>query len=224
MRDKKVLQLNFEKRIPFIKDVLNSLPHIDNCLEIGCAYGFFGEVLLNHFKTGYTGIDIASEACDFAIEQFKLNVISGNYLDQPPPLAPWTDVFMWDVIEHLKNPHFFLQKAWKEMMQGSRIYITTGDIGAFLPRIQRRKWRMIHPPSHLHYFSRKTLGRLIENAGFKVINIKYLPVYRSARQIWYSLFLIKKSGKFSNKLFNLIPSDWYIPMNTYDVVFITAIK
>jgi len=222
--DREVLRLNFKKRIPGIKKVSRHGSPVNHCLEIGCAYGFFGEVLLQYFKTTYKGIDVVAEAIAYGKDNLKLDLVKGDFLVEPPPSTPWSDVFMWDVIEHLSNPHFFLQKVHKEMITGGRIYITTGDIGALIPRIQGKKWRMIHPPSHIHYFSQKTLAMLLQNYGFKVINAQYLPVYRSVRQIYYSLFLLKKSGKISSKLFNLIPSQWHIPVNTFDIVFMTAIK
>jgi 2-polyprenyl-3-methyl-5-hydroxy-6-metoxy-1,4-benzoquinol methylase len=224
LRDKQVLQLNFEKRIPVIKNILKSGPPIDNSLEIGCAYGFFGEILLKHFNTLYKGIDVVPEAISYGREHFKLELISGSYPDLPAPSSPWSDVFMWDVIEHLKDPQIFLQKAYKEMKPGGRIYISTGDIASLLPRLQGKKWRMIHPPSHIHYFSKKTLAMILEKTGFSEISTRYLPVYRSVRQIYYSLFLLNKTGKISAKLFNLIPSQWHIPVNTYDIMCMTAIK
>ena len=55
--------------------------------------------------------------------------------------------------------------------KGGKTYITTGDISAALPRFQKEKWRMIHPPSHLHYFSKKTLTLLLERYDLKVVRI-----------------------------------------------------
>lgn len=58
LNDKEVFQLNFGKRIEEINRVsVGKLP-VSNCLEIGCAYGFFGETLMNCMKTTYLGIDV----------------------------------------------------------------------------------------------------------------------------------------------------------------------
>jgi hypothetical protein len=42
--DKKTIQSNFKKRLESIIKTINK-SSIKNCLEIGCAYGFFGEIL-----------------------------------------------------------------------------------------------------------------------------------------------------------------------------------
>ena len=60
---------------------------------------------------------------------------------------------MWDTIEHLKRPDLFVQKAAADLRPGGLIALTTGDIGSLNARLRGARWRMIHPPTHLHYFS-----------------------------------------------------------------------
>ncbi len=224
LRDKDILQTNFKKRLNAIYKRIEKST-ITNVLEIGCAYGFFAEVITNNFKNiNYVGYDVASEAIEYGSKILKQNIICGDYLEAKSETKV-TDVFMWDVIEHLPNPEKFIEKAANELQKGGRIYITTGDIGRFVPRIQKEKWRMIHPPSHLHYFSKKTLSILLENKGFKVIEVSYPPVYRSVRLIYYSLFMLrKKYPKFVEKIYNLIPAKMNIGINTYDIMFLVAEK
>lgn len=224
LNDKDVLQLNFKKRINLIRKSGSKGPAIHNCLEIGCAYGFFGEVLLKNISTEYKGIDVVSEAVNYGVTTLNINLVSGDYLKESVPSILYSDVFMWDVIEHLMDPHLYIEKIYHELEKGGRIYITTGDIGSLLPRLQGKNWRMIHPPSHLHYFSRKTLTLLLERYGFKIMDSTYISVHRSVRQIFYSLFLLKKRRRIYIKLFNLIPEGWYLPVNTYDIVLLTAVK
>jgi SAM-dependent methyltransferase len=222
--DKNTIQLNFNKRIHKIKKAVSSEVPVSNCLEIGCAYGFFGEIAKKTWNTEYLGIDVVPEAVDYGKRELNLNLKNVDYLQEPAPDKPFTDVFMWDVIEHLQYPDKFLKKAWQELAPGGRIYITTGDFSALLPRLQGRKWRMIHPPSHLHYFSKNNLTRLLETAGFSVVAVSHLAVYRSVRQIFYSLFLLNKPEGRLNRLIEKIPAGLNISLNTFDIVFIIAQK
>jgi ubiquinone/menaquinone biosynthesis C-methylase UbiE len=224
LKDKEILQLNFEKRIRHILSLIPENVPVKNCLEIGSAYGFFGETLLKHVDAPYRGIDVVPEAVTYGREVLGLDLVQGDYLEMPAPERPYTDIFMWDVIEHLQYPAEFLQKAYRELVPGGRIYITTGDFGALLPRIQGSKWRMIHPPSHLHYFTRNNLHRLLEAQGFSIVSSTYLPVYRSIRQVYYSLFLLNKSRKTMEKWMGKIPGRWNISMNTRDIVFVIGQK
>jgi 2-polyprenyl-3-methyl-5-hydroxy-6-metoxy-1,4-benzoquinol methylase len=221
--DKLGIQYNFKNRIDEIKKWSKN-PAIGKCLEIGCAYGFFGEVLIQNFpQINYQGIDIASEAVRTGQEKLKINLQEIDYLDFIVQ-GKLSDIFMWDVIEHLPKPEKFIEKASQELEKGGRIFITTGDISTFLPSFQKRKWRMIHPPSHLHYFSKKTISLLLEKNGFTVKKVSYPSIWRSVKQIHYSLFLLNKKSGFHSALNKLIPSKLYIPINTFDIMFVSAIK
>ncbi len=224
VRDKNVLQKNFGKRIKKVKK-LYAEHHINNALEIGCAYGFFAESFKKAFpNTDYVGYDIASEAVQYGKTELGMNVFDMDYLDVPSD-KKYSDVFMWDVIEHLPDPDLFIEKIAKELEEEGRIYITTGDISSFLARKQKAKWRMIHPPSHMHYFSKATLKMLLENHGFQVKYVGYPPVYRSYALVFYSLFMLrKKPGKLTNFFYKLIPESWFFPINTRDIMFMIAEK
>lgn len=222
--DKLVLQKNFSKRLNQIQT--NNLPENKiNALEIGCAYGFFGEVFTQNYKKAkYTGIDIAPEAIAYGKEILGMNLINQDYLTFPVD-KKYTHVFMWDVIEHLPRSDLFIEKISEEIVKGGELHITTGDIEAMLPKFQKQNWRMIHPPSHLQYFSKKTLNSLLTKNGFEIRNVGYHPVYRSAKQIFYSLFLLNKSSRNGiEKIYNKIPEKWFIPLNTYDIMHTIAVK
>jgi 2-polyprenyl-3-methyl-5-hydroxy-6-metoxy-1,4-benzoquinol methylase len=224
LSDKLAIQKNFSKRLKQIGIKNNSINTV-NALEIGCAYGFFGEVFTKAYKNvTFTGMDIVPEAIDYGKNTLGLNLLLQDYLTFPAT-GRYTHVFMWDVIEHLPRPDQFIEKIAKETSPGSELHITTGDIGALLPRFQKQKWRMIHPPSHLHYFSKNTITQLLEKNQFEVKAVLYKPVYRSVKQIFYSLFLLNKPGtKLRENIFKRIPEKWFVPLNTYDIMHVIAIK
>jgi SAM-dependent methyltransferase len=224
LRDKNILQINFRKRLQYIdKHILNNFPET-YCLEIGCAYGFFGEVLLKKWRTTYLGIDIVCEAVDFAKSHLDLNAVRTDYLNFQPPQVPYTDIFMWDVIEHLQFPERFVEKASNEIVSGGRLYLTTGDFSSLLSKWQGKRWRLIHPPGHLHYFSKQTIKTFLDKWNFELVEMKYFPVYRSIQQTLYSLLVLNKSFKLFKKVVQLIPKSWYFSINTYDIMFVMAVK
>jgi 2-polyprenyl-3-methyl-5-hydroxy-6-metoxy-1,4-benzoquinol methylase len=225
--DKNFLQKNFKKRL---KKIRKYHPEVSNVLEIGCAYGFFAESLTKQYPSiNYLGIDVSDDAINYASNVLKQNARCADYLTLKADQL-YSDIFMWDVIEHLPEPASVIKKASSELKIGGHIYITTGDIDALLPRWQKHKWRLIHPPSHLHYFSKKTLSRLLTDSGFEIVQASYPTISRSANQIYYSLFLLKykdKNGfgyKLKNLFYKCIP-DWLsVPINTFDIMFVMARK
>lgn len=221
LADKYIIQKNFQSRLQKIIKIIGR-QKIRDVVEIGCAYGFFGE-LIQKEGIPYKGYDIAAEAVEYARDILNLNAESINYLESKHSGA--TDIFMWDVIEHLSEPDKFFNKIHQDLETGGRVYITTGDIGALVPTLQKEKWRMIHPPSHLQYFSKVTLTKFLERQGFRLIHYFYPPLYRSIRQIFYSLFMLNKNyGIFAHLVYKAIPTSWYIPINTRDIIFVIAEK
>ncbi len=222
--EKDSLQKNFRNRLQYILKHSSPYP-IKSVLEIGCAYGFFARTITTMLPdVEYLGIDVVHEAVEYGRKKMNQNLIVADYMHFNPE-KKFTDIFMWDVIEHLQNPDDFLKKAYNELKKNGNIYITTGDINRFIPKIRKEKWRLIHPPSHLHYFSATSLSKLLNNTGFKVEFIRYPAIYRSLKQMYYSLFLLnKKHSKIKMFGYKLIPQKAKIPLNTFDIMFVKAKK
>lgn len=223
LSDKIILQTNFTKRLKSLNKLIDA-PTFESVLELGCAYGFFGELILKNGNK-YVGYDISEDSIKYANENFGKYFNSKNYLIDDIQKESFSDVFMWDVIEHLVNPEEFIKKASFETKRNGRIYITTGDISAWLPKKQKAKWRMIHPPTHVHYFTKNSITRLLNKHGYEIERISYPPVSRSIRVIFYSLFILnKKPFKLFQWIYKLIPEKASIKLNTFDIMFVIARK
>jgi hypothetical protein len=102
---------------------------------------------------------------------------------------------MWDTIEHLVRPDAYVAHIAKLIAPDGFLFISTGDIDSLVARRQGRRWRLIHPPTHLFYFSRSTVTRLLERHGFAVRAIQAMGTHRSLRQTVYSL-TVQNNPKF----------------------------
>jgi len=91
----------------------------------------------------------------------------------------WADSATWDTLEHLPHPERFLAKIAELLPAGGWLFLTTGDIGAPVARRGGERWRMIHPPTHLQYFSRETLRRFLARHGLRTVHIESTPMCRS---------------------------------------------
>ena len=66
----------------------------------------------------------------------------------------------------------------------SIIAITTGNIESLNSKIFGENWRLIHPPTHLHYFSYNSIKTLLEKNNFKIIHFEHCGYYRSLKFIF----------------------------------------
>ena len=97
--------------------------------------------------------------------------------------APFDVVCLWDTIEHLLDPRAYLERAHDVLADKGYLFLTTGDIGSAMARMRGASWRMIHPPSHLNYFSRETMTRLLDRVGFDVVSIRSVGTHRDVLNV-----------------------------------------
>ena len=132
---------------------------------------------------------------------------------------------MWDTIEHLKEPNKYIHKASQLLPKGGKLALTTPDIGSVLAKFRKSKWRMIHPPTHLHYFSLNTMCKLLEKHNYKIIYKKKCGFYRSIGNMVYIVFVLRLKLPFFYKLIQFLKIDKLkIYLNLYDIMYIIAEK
>jgi 2-polyprenyl-3-methyl-5-hydroxy-6-metoxy-1,4-benzoquinol methylase len=140
-------------------------------IELGCAYGF---LLLEAQKTfdDVCGIEISDCAREACIER-GLDVvpeITDAFLQKH---APFSAAVLLDVIEHLQDPSGTLAMLHAHMEPGAQVVITTGDFKSMLARVMGKRWRLMTPPQHLWFFSRKTITAMLERNGFQVHSFEH---------------------------------------------------
>lgn len=220
IKDKKIFKKNFKRRLDIIFEYCTG----GNLIEIGCAHGFFLDLAEEYFNT--KGFDISQDAINYARNVLNLNAECEDFLIAPIKRNSTDIVVMWDVVEHLPNPDLYIKKISSILQEGGIFCLTTGDIGSLNARLRREKWRQIHPPTHLHYFSKTTICQLLNKYGFDVQKITYEEVRRSLIQIAYSILVLGsiKMPSLYKAIEKLPLSKISIPINLYDILFVIAKK
>ena len=221
LADEPFFRRNFRKRL---RHVQKWCPQ-GRLLEIGAAYGFFLDLARAHYDV--VGYEVNVEAAEHAREEYGLEVRTSDFLKAVPrDVGGMLDVtVMWDVIEHLDRPDRYIAHIAKLSRPGAILCLTTGDIGSWLARRRGRKWRLIHPPSHLHYFNRETIAMLLNKLGFSVVDVRTVGFARSARQILYSVFSLRFGMERTYELLaRITPRFLGLTLNTFDIMQITAQK
>lgn len=219
IQDKESLQDNFRERLKSILKYKDS----GYLIDVGCAYGFFLDLAKEFFQV--KGYEICQDAVDFA-RRMSLAVECRDFPEEDIPHDSVDVITLWDVIEHLAEPQRYVVQANRVLRHNGLLCITTGDLGSLNARLRKEKWRMIHLPTHLHYFSKETLRMLLENNGFRIVREEYVPMTRSVRQIAYSILMLGKRKHAS--LFVLLERSGIarlkFTLNLRDILFVIAEK
>lgn len=223
LAEKKALQRSFKLRLKILEKFLEPSRH-RRLLDIGCAYGFFLDIAKERFDTA-EGIDISEEATRYARKELRLNAVNADFLKYNFDSQKFDVICMWDTVEHMQSPNLYMEKIAALTEKGSLVAITTGNIESLNARIRKRRWRLIHPPTHIHYFSKRTLTKLLGNYGFDVIYNRHCGFYRSLELMSYKTLALNKKWLWLYKILRKSGlSNMNLYLDLYDIMYIIARK
>jgi 2-polyprenyl-3-methyl-5-hydroxy-6-metoxy-1,4-benzoquinol methylase len=150
---------------------------IKTALDVGCGNGAFGALLKHTYNCSVWGVEPSKQAADEAAKKLD-KAINGLFTTEMPELEgrKFDAIFFNDVLEHLPQPEEALNAC-------SNLLTNNGHIIASIPNI---RWYPVilsllrykdfkYEPSgvmdktHLRFFTLKSMIRMFENSGYKVV-------------------------------------------------------
>jgi 2-polyprenyl-3-methyl-5-hydroxy-6-metoxy-1,4-benzoquinol methylase len=134
-------------------------------IDIGCGRGYFPAILK---KLGWnaSGIEISSDAADYARTKFGLDVFTGT-VEQYASSAgakQFPVVTAIDVIEHVPSLTDFVSSAAKLVEPGGRLIIDTPNGSAHNIAVKGVRWKGFNP-FHIYLLSIENLTKLLAQCG-----------------------------------------------------------
>lgn len=142
-------------------------------LDLGCWVGF---LLAEARERGWIvlGVEPSAFGSSFARERLGLEVIRGDLLTAPVPEAAFDAVAMGDVIEHLADPGAALDRVRALLAPGGVLWLALPDAGSRVAGLMGRRWWSVIP-THVQYFTRRSLSTLLGRRGFEVLERRTAP-------------------------------------------------
>jgi SAM-dependent methyltransferase len=142
-------------------------------LDVGCWVGFLlAEAAARGWRT--TGIEPSEFASSYARTRLGLEVLTADLFSAPLPSASYEAVTMGDVIEHFVAPGAALARVAELLAPGGILWLALPDAGSPLARALGRTWWSVLP-THVQYFTRHSIGLLLERHGFEVLETTTAP-------------------------------------------------
>lgn len=195
-----------------IAQYLKSLIFDGELLEVGPGPGFFlDEAKKIGFKV--SGIESGKVWVKYSKEQFGLTGVNlGSFEDLTKyPDNHFSIIAAWDVIEHIKNPNELIKLIYKKLKPGGVVALSTPLIDSLVSKVFAERWHAVIP-SHVVYFTKKTLRENFENEGFILIKLKTYTRFFSAQYLLNRL-LKTKNESFLRKL--ILPVSFFDEAEVY---------
>ncbi len=109
--------------------------------------------------------------CQWALNNYGLPVRPGTVFDQHYPSRSFDVVTLWDVLEHTPDPKSEVLETHRLLKEDGLLVVNYPDIGSWIARMMGRSWVFLLDV-HLYYFTRATIAKLLEDAGFELVRIR----------------------------------------------------
>ena len=184
-------------------------PRRGRLLDVGCAYGFFLEVMQ---ARGWqvVGVDLNPGAVQWARRR-GLDVRAGTLEEQGFPKGTFDVVTLFYVLEHVPNPLAVMQEVFRVLRPGGWVFLRVPDS---TPAVRLLDFfgipnRLYHLPSHLYDFSPGTLRRLLEKAGF--VEVKTFLQRCTSPAPWHARVLTHGFHALAVALYGISRGRWLLP-------------
>lgn len=145
--------------------------------DIGCGTGWATSLWQ---KRGFdvTGLEPSPVRSKVARETYRLNV-SSEHLENFVIKDLFDVIVLRHLLEHIEEPAKMLTKIKSFLKPGRLLVIVIPNINCIGRYLFRDNWEWILP-WHLHFYTPKTLSRLLEKVGYEKCRIYQMP-----SPLWY---------------------------------------
>jgi 2-polyprenyl-3-methyl-5-hydroxy-6-metoxy-1,4-benzoquinol methylase len=166
-------------------------------LDCGAATGYLAELAKemgwDAFAIEYS--EFGAKACEKLLGSAR--VYRGQVQEAAfaaNPEGQFSIITMFDFIEHVREPRAVLQWAREQLGSEGVLLLTTPQVGSLSWLLMGRQWFHYTAREHLWFFSPESLRRLLEEIGFRSVDIRPLA---KAVTVGYALAHYARPSSYS---------------------------
>jgi SAM-dependent methyltransferase len=151
-----------------VRDIWAYLQPPRAILDVGCAGGDLLDLIRRAGNSDVHGLEPDSYAAGLARER-GIDVTEGYLETAGFPAERFSTVLLDHVLEHVDDPDVFMVEVRRVLVGGGAVVIWLPNARSDAARLLGSYWMGYDAPRHLTTFSDRTLGRLLEKHGFRIV-------------------------------------------------------
>ena len=170
-------------------------------LDVGCGEGVFLSTISDEWRkqglepseSGASlarnkNLDVAHATLDSVSQQYQVDLISAL-----------------DVIEHVIDPHHFVESFKRHLRPRGVVLLLTGDADSYAARVAGSQWSYLRWCGHISVFSQSGLRKLLQSHGFEVLAWRRCEHPSSAgAKAWWRVHLLEPARRLLGR-----DKSWY---------------
>lgn len=165
-------------------------------LDVGCNEG---RGLKIYQRNGFVAEGLELNELAASVARSQGFTVYTQLLEEFKAKDSYDAVVLSNVLEHSLNPRDMLSHVSRILKPDGQVWISCPNNESWLRYIFGRYWINWHVPFHIVHFSSRTLGRLLNDSGFDVIDIR-----QETPSLWMGhsiiAWLFSKKGKRTTRL------------------------
>lgn len=179
-------------------------------LDLGCGDGAFLTTISDQWVK--QGLEPSKAGADFA-RQKNLNVSCGTLANLPEENDIDLLVIL-DVIEHIVDPHEFVNQITAKLKPGAHVLVLTGDADSAPARLAGPQWSYLRWCGHVSVFSNHSLQQLFTEHGFEIVDWKRCEHPSTPGLVaWWRVYLLEPARRILGR-----QKSWYPFWRDHQVV------
>jgi len=170
-------------------------------LDVGCGDGNFLSTLSQ--KWSKRGLEPSKAGTELS-RQKNLRVDVGS-LESSTERYEVDLISALDVIEHVVDPHKFVELIKQNLKPNGMVLLFTGDAASYPARIAGSQWSYLRWCGHISVFSASGLRALLESHGFEILDWRRCEHPSSAGfTAWWRVYLLEPARRMLGRA-----KSWY---------------
>ncbi|MBF0176414.1 MAG: class I SAM-dependent methyltransferase [Magnetococcales bacterium] len=191
-------------------------------LDVGCSAGLFLHALPPEYPP--LGIEPSVAAATEARKLLGEHAVINMPLEKTElPQNHFQAITLWDVIEHLSDPAGTVRHLVSRLRPGGALFLVTPDFGSLFARLTGPRWPHL-VRHHLFFFTQRSLTKLLEASGLRVLSISTHTCHFSLRYLLERAGFLAVSPEGNGKKGHSPLMSAIVPVNLGDAMLVVAVK